>query len=77
MMAQFQAVAKRTHSPGLRLSPGHALSCPLGVRGQVVNQLATYLVSRLKRVSLLQHTKGANEGQKSKPQIYKQTVPHA
>lgn len=48
--------AQRTHSPGLRLPPGHALSRPLGVRGQVVNQLAADLVGGLEGVSLLQCT---------------------
>ena len=43
----------QTHSPGLRLPPGHALSRPLGVRGQVVNQLAADLVGGLGGVSLL------------------------
>lgn len=47
--------AERTHSPGLRLPPGHALSSPLGVRGQVVNELAADLVGGLEGVSLLQH----------------------
>lgn len=50
------AAEERTHSPGLRLPPGHALSRPLGVRGQVINQLAADLVGGLVRVSLLQHT---------------------
>lgn len=55
--------AERTHSPGLRLPPGHALSRPLGVRGQVINQLAADLVGGLKRVSLLQRTQRTNDGQ--------------
>lgn len=55
------AAAKRTYSPGLRLPPGHALSRPLGVRGQVVNQLAADLVSGLERVGLLQHKESMME----------------
>lgn len=55
--------AERTHSPGLRLPPGHALSRPLGVRGQVINQLAADLVGGLKRVSLLQRTQRTNDRQ--------------
>lgn len=42
-----------THPPGLSLPPGHALSLPLGVGRQVINQLAAYLVGGLERVSLL------------------------
>lgn len=60
-MAQYQAAAERTHSPGLRLPPGHTLSCPLGVRGQVVNQLTADLVGGLDRVGLLQHGKRTNK----------------
>lgn len=64
-MAQCQAGAERTHSPGLSLPPGNALSRPLGVRGQVVNELAADLVGGLERVSLLRHThKGRMVGNK-------------
>lgn len=45
--ASGQQKAKRTYSPGLRLPPGDALSRPLGVRGQVEDQLAADLVGGL------------------------------
>lgn len=64
-MASFDlksdGAGREKHSPCLRLPSGHALSRPLGVRGQVVRQLAADLVGRLEGVSLLQrahtHTK--------------------
>lgn len=48
------------HSPGLRLPPGYALSRPLGVRGQVVDELAADLVGGLEGISLLQHRQRTN-----------------
>lgn len=58
--AQLQTdgtAADKTHSPGLGLPPGYALFGPLGVRGQVVDQLAADLVGGLDGVVLLQtHT---------------------
>lgn len=57
LMAQYWAAADKTHSPGLGLPPGYALFGPLGVRGQVVDQLAADLVGGLDGVVLLQtHT---------------------
>lgn len=42
------------NSPGLGLPPGHALLAPLGVWGQVVDQLAAGLVGGLDGVLFLQ-----------------------
>lgn len=64
--------AERTHSPGLRLPPGHALSCPLGVRGQVVNELPADLVGGLEGVRLLQHT----HTEQMMGSIYKESLYH-
>lgn len=56
----IEDTGQRRCSPGLRLPSGHALSCPLGVWGQVVNQLAADLVGGLYRISLLWHTRIIN-----------------
>lgn len=54
LMAQYWAEADKMHSPGLGLPPGYALFCPLGVRGQMIDQLAADLVGGLDGVVLLQ-----------------------
>lgn len=47
LMVQYLAAADKTHSPGLGLPPGYTLFRPLGVRGQVIDQLAADLVGGL------------------------------
>lgn len=48
--------------PGLRLPPGHVLSAPLGVRGQVIDQLPADLLSGLESIRLLQKPGWEEEG---------------
>lgn len=58
----LRPAAEQRHSPGLRLPPGYALLRPLGVRGQVVDQLAADLVGGLDRVSFLRHKSESHDG---------------